>query len=245
MFPLGSVLFPHMPVQLRVFEERYLTMLSVILQETPAEFGVVLIERGQEVGADTPTRFTYGTVAQIAQLQAAEGFIALVAEGERRIEVIEWLDDEDYPRASIRVLDELDWDEALAPLLERAERTVRRSLAVASEFGDQHWSATVEVSDDPVESAWQIAAIAPLSELDQVALLRSTTLERLLTRVIELTDAAVQSFESVWPDAPLDLEELDDFVIDDEEPEAEGDDAEDDDSGDDPDQAHPNPEDRP
>ena len=28
MFPLGSVLFPSMPLPLRVFEPRYLTMLS-------------------------------------------------------------------------------------------------------------------------------------------------------------------------------------------------------------------------
>jgi len=211
MFPLGSVLFPHMPVQLRVFEERYLTMLSVILQETPAEFGVVLIERGQEVGQAPPQRFSYGTVAQIAQLQAAEGFIALVAEGERRIEVIEWLDDDEYPRASIRVLDELQWDESLLPLRDRAERTVRRSLAVASEFGDPQWSATVELSDDPVESAWQLAAIAPLAELDQVALLKSGSLERLLTLLIEFTDAAVQSFESVWPDGPVELDLLEEL----------------------------------
>ena len=230
MFPLGSVLFPHMPVQLRVFEERYLTMLSVILQETPAEFGVVLIERGQEVGDAPPQRFSYGTVAQIAQLQAAEGFIALVAEGERRIEVVEWLDDDEYPRASIRVLDELQWEESLLPLRDRAERTVRRSLAVASEFGDPQWSATVELSDDPVESAWQLAAIAPLAELDRVALLKSGSLERLLTLLIEFTDAAVQSFESVWPDGPVELdlleelEELDGLDPDDGETGPDGDD---------------------
>ncbi|MDQ1570131.1 MAG: uncharacterized protein QOF79_805, partial [Actinomycetota bacterium] len=64
MFPLGSVLFPYMPVVLSVFEDRYLVMLSRILQDEPSEFGVVLIERGQEVGGGEH-RFTFGTVAQI------------------------------------------------------------------------------------------------------------------------------------------------------------------------------------
>ena len=50
MFPLGTVLFPHMPLRLRVFEQRYLVMLSDLLQSQTAEFGVVLIDRGQEVG---------------------------------------------------------------------------------------------------------------------------------------------------------------------------------------------------
>ena len=40
MFPLGSVLFPSMPLALRVFEERYLAMLASVLQEEPSEFGV-------------------------------------------------------------------------------------------------------------------------------------------------------------------------------------------------------------
>ena len=51
MFPLGSVLFPYMPLRLRVFEERYLIMLADLLKTDQARFGVVLIERGHEVGA--------------------------------------------------------------------------------------------------------------------------------------------------------------------------------------------------
>ena len=89
MFPLGSVLFPHMPLSLRIFEERYVVMLSRVLQEDVSEFGVVLIERGQEVGGGEH-RFGIGTVARIVQLEASEGFIGLVAEGERRIRVDEF-----------------------------------------------------------------------------------------------------------------------------------------------------------
>ena len=47
MFPLGSVLFPGLPLQLRVFEPRYVAMLSTVLRETDHEFGVVLIERAR------------------------------------------------------------------------------------------------------------------------------------------------------------------------------------------------------
>ena len=199
MFPLGSVLFPHMPVLLRVFEDRYLIMLSRILKTEPSEFGIVLIERGQEVGGGEH-RFTVGTIAQIAQLETTDAAVGLIAQGSSRIEVVEWLDDDPYPRATIRVLDELVWDDALEPLLDRAEQIVRRSLALASEFSDQAWSATVEVSDDPVEAAWQLAAIAPLEQLDQVALLRSTSLQQLLDRLIESTIEAEAVLRSSWPD---------------------------------------------
>ena len=199
MFPLGSVLFPYLPLQLRVFEERYLVMLSHILADEPAEFGVVLIERGQEVGGGEH-RFGYGTVAQITQLAASDGFVGVLAQGARRVEVLEWLEEEPYPAAVIRDVPELDWDDDLFPLREEAELVVRRALALASEFTDQAWSPDVELSEDPTAAAWQLAGITPVGPLDQVALLRSTTMEGLLTAVLVFTAAAVESFRSPWPE---------------------------------------------
>ncbi|WP_241985981.1 LON peptidase substrate-binding domain-containing protein [Cryobacterium sp. Hz7] len=199
MFPLGSVLFPYMPLQLRVFEDRYLVMLSRILKEEPAEFGVVLIERGQEVGGGE-RRFHYGTVAQITELEASEGFVGVTAQGERRVEVIDWLTEDPHPQATVRDLAELDWDDDLLPLRDRAEQAVRRTLALASEFADQLWPSTVELSRDPTAAAWQIAGIAPLGPLDQIELLRSTSMEQLLTAVIEYTQEAVDSLSAPWPE---------------------------------------------
>ncbi len=189
MFPLGSVLFPSMPLVLRVFEERYLAMLAQVLQEEPSEFGVVLIERGQEVGGGEH-RFDIGTIARITQLDSADGFIALVALGTRRFRVVEWLSDDPYPRALVTELDELDWDDSFEPTRERVEQTVRRSLAVGAEFGEVQYSATVELEDDPVDAAWQLAAIAPLGEIDQLHLLRSRTLPGLFNDLEDLATAA-------------------------------------------------------
>ena len=199
MFPLGSVLFPNMPLQLRVFEERYLVMLSQILSDEPAEFGVVLIERGQEVGGGEK-RFSVGTVAQVTQLAGQDAFVILVAEGERRFTIDRWLDDDPFPRAEVTELPAFEWNEDDRSLLATAEKTVRRSLSVASEFGEQQWPAEVEISDDPVAAAWQLAAIAPVGALDQVAMLRSDSLRRLLTTVIEESDAAASVLSTPWED---------------------------------------------
>src|SRR3978361_1143105 len=109
MFPLGSVLFPR---ALRLCGRRFLVMLSELLEAESAEFGVVLIERGQEVGGGEH-RFGYGTVAQITQLGSADEMVVLVARGERRFEVVQWLEEAPYPRAEVTDLAELEWDEAL------------------------------------------------------------------------------------------------------------------------------------
>jgi Lon protease-like protein len=194
MFPLGSVLFPHMPLPLRVFENRYLVMLSRILEDDPAEFGVVLIERGQEVGGGEH-RFSYGTVARIAQLEATDDFVVLVAEGRQRIEVSEWLADDPHPVAEVTVLPDLEWDDSLAGLRDEAERVVRRALARASEFGDEAWPPDVELSGDAASACWQLAGVAPVGTMDQVAMLRAPTMEALLHAIIDNTQAAEETFD--------------------------------------------------
>ncbi len=191
MFPLGSVLFPAMPTALRVFEERYIVMLSTILGDVPPEFGIVLIERGSEVGGGEQ-RFPIGTIAQITRVETSEGFIGLIAVGDRRVEVVEWLPDDPYPVADVRAVDELAWDEEHRPLLERAEQLVRRTIARASEFVEQQWPADIALDDEPVRAAWQLAGIAPLGPLDQVRLLRATTVVELLSGIIEATEGAAE-----------------------------------------------------
>ena len=188
-----------MPLRLRVFEERYLIMLADLLKADQARFGVVLIERGAEVGGGEQ-RFDVGTLAEIVQLGAQEGFVGLVARGGRRFVVQRWLDDAPHPRAEVSELPDLEWDPALDGLRAETERLVRRTLALASEFAENLWPADVELADDPAAAAWQLAAIAPLGALDQLELLRATSFGQLLTRVAELTGDAAAAYEAPWPE---------------------------------------------
>ncbi len=58
MFPLGTVLFPYALLPLHVFEPRYRVMIRHVM-DSDHEFGVVLIERGSEVGGGD-VRFDIG-----------------------------------------------------------------------------------------------------------------------------------------------------------------------------------------
>ncbi|MEN3314917.1 MAG: uncharacterized protein V7605_1151, partial [Acidimicrobiaceae bacterium] len=49
MFPLGTVLFPGLALPLHVFEPRYQSLVQACL-DGDGHFGIVLIERGSEVG---------------------------------------------------------------------------------------------------------------------------------------------------------------------------------------------------
>jgi uncharacterized protein len=78
LFPLQAVLFPGGPLNLRIFETRYLDMIASVLRGDN-RFGVVAIRAGSEVGeAET---FTLGTTAEIVDWQDAGGLLAITAVG--------------------------------------------------------------------------------------------------------------------------------------------------------------------
>ena len=203
MFPLGSVLLPGMPLPLQVFEPRYVAMLSSALGGTEREFGVVLIERGSEVGGGD-VRFGVGTVARIASVEITDGWIGLLATGAARFEVVRWLQDDPFPLAEVRELPPLELDASVAPALVAAEALVRATLTRASEFVELPWSPDVELSPEPARRIWQVAGIAPLGSLDQLALLRSRTAAELLATLVEETRAAEVRFTAGWADDPQD-----------------------------------------
>ena len=185
MFPLGTVLLPAMPLTLRIFEERYRIMLGRLLDDETPSFGVTLIERGHEAGGGDE-RFPFGTMARIARVTPGAEDIIIVAYGDRRIRVREWLDDDPFPRAIVEDVPELEWKDELAPLRDEVERSVRRVLARSAEYADGTWDAGIPLSEDPLTSAWQLAGIAPLGPLDQHTLLQSRTTGALLRQTLDL-----------------------------------------------------------
>lgn len=195
MFPLGTVLFPTLVLPLHVFELRYQALVERCLEADDPEFGVVMIERGSEVGGDD-ARSSVGTVARIVESKRFDdGRWAVVAAGVRRLKVIEWLADDPYPRADVQ-----DWPDTgsvldLAAPYEAVVRALRRALALSVELGDRAAPATVELASDAVTGSYQAAALAPLGPLDQQRLLSVGGTGERLGLLVELLDDAVVFLE--------------------------------------------------
>ena len=195
MFPLGSVLFPAMPLALRVFEERYLKMMGAILDAEEPIFGVVLIERGSEVlGGDQ--RFDVGTTARVLQIEAPEGPLQVVAKGDRRFRVLSWLDEDPYPQAEVEFFEEFPEDDVEPSALEATEKVVRDTLEYLLELDlSIPWPTDIELAEDPVARAWQLAGISPLGTLDHQDLLESDNAGTLLRDVDTTVTAALEVFK--------------------------------------------------
>ena len=79
MFPLQTVLFPGGLLQLKVFEARYLDLISQCLRRQ-LPFGVVCLAQGSELrgGSDSPQFESTAVLAQIQDVDAEQAGILLV-----------------------------------------------------------------------------------------------------------------------------------------------------------------------
>lgn len=87
IFPLHAVLFPGGTLPLRIFEPRYLEMVSSCMKENKG-FGVCLIREGSEIGKAANTYET-GTLSEICYFnQQADGLLGITAKGLQRFKIL-------------------------------------------------------------------------------------------------------------------------------------------------------------
>ena len=188
MFPLGSVVYPGMPLSLQVFEPRYLRMLEHCLA-SGSGFGVVLIDRGSEVGGGD-TRSGFGTLVTVEDARPTpDGVWKVLARGTSRIRVHEWLEDAPYPRAAVSI-----WSEEVpkadpSTILEQCMESMTDFYARVTDRGRPIRLDFSVLSADPVEAGWQLCAASPVGDADRQKLLGTpdvvARLELLNAMVIE------------------------------------------------------------
>ncbi len=173
MFPLGLVLYPGSILPLHIFEPRFRALAEQCLAGDQ-RFGVVLIERGYEVGGGDE-RSTVGTVAKIIGAgRFPDGRYALETIGVQRIRVTAWLPDNPFPRADVEEWpDEYSELSVLEVAAAQTAEKLRRVLDRAGRAGHDVAPATVELPDDPLAASYAMAAVAPLATPDQQRLLKA------------------------------------------------------------------------
>jgi uncharacterized protein len=185
MFPLGTVLLPGMLLPLHVFEPRYRQMVEDC-RAGDGTFGVVLIERGSEVGGGD-VRTDVGTLARLIQgRQLPDGRWVLAAVGERRLRVERWLPDDPYPRAEAEAWPDELGDPEDPGHRDRVVMLWRRAAALVRELGRPAPPLDLDLVDDPTIASYQAVAAAPLGEADRQDLLAAPTVGRRWAMLDEL-----------------------------------------------------------
>lgn len=184
LFPLNTVLFPGGPLPLRIFETRYLDMVSSCLRND-APFGVLLIREGTETGL--AATHDVGTLARIVDwYQGSDGLLGITAIGEQRFRLLNCRREPD----GLHVGDiEILPDEAPVPMPDRYRAMPEILAGVLDDLGLLYESLERHMDD----AAWvtsRFVEILPLDlEAKQRCLESSDAAERL--RIVqELLDSA-------------------------------------------------------
>ena len=181
LFPLSTVLFPGGLLPLRIFEPRYLDMVSRCMREG-TEFGVLLITNGQETGPIAQLAAT-GTSARIVDFNALpDGLLGLMCRGSRRFSLgSQHLQPDGLHVGQVHWLAE-SAPSALAPEHRPLARVLRRVL---QELGDtaRHLEADFDDAD------WvsnRLAEFLPLQHSEQQVLLELTDPQERMRRLAPL-----------------------------------------------------------
>ncbi len=194
MFPLGTVLFPGSVLPLHVFEKRYQELTNYCLQNE-TQFGIVLIEKGHEVGGGE-VRASVGCMADIIQHQRfPDGRSNLVVLGTSKINVERWTPDDPYPTALVADVVE----SSSSSSLDRALEVLRRLCAFsrAAESGgyrlQQIDEKAVAVGVGVDELTYRIADLTPFGPFDRQRVLTAPGSEERL----DLIEEQLQGLEEI------------------------------------------------
>jgi Lon protease-like protein len=175
LFPLRAVLFPGGPLPLRIFEPRYLDMVSRCLR-AQSGFAVVLLGEGEEAEVATSFAAT-GTEARIVDFdRLADGLLGISCLGRERVRVVEaWREPDGLNRG--RVFDIAA--DPVVPVPPDQAWLADVVLQVLPEAADGY--RHVERRGDAAWVGNRLAELLPLSLTDRQTLLELTDpLERLV-----------------------------------------------------------------
>ncbi|MFZ5756300.1 MAG: LON peptidase substrate-binding domain-containing protein [Pseudomonadota bacterium] len=168
LFPLNTVLFPGGFLPLRIFEPRYLEMVSVCLQQQ-APFGVVLIKDGKEVGVSAEP-YAIGTLAAIVDFdKSKDGLLMIACIGGERFRILEKrIEPNRLLRATVELLPAGE-DRVLPPEYQSLAGFLR---AVVNKPGLSRRIAPPDIDyTSPREVGYRLAELLPVPLPDQQRLL--------------------------------------------------------------------------
>lgn len=180
LFPLNTVLFPGGFLPLRIFEPRYLDMVSLCMQQQ-SPFGVVMIRSGGEVGAPAET-MTVGTLAAIVDFdKGKDGMLMVACIGGDRFRILESrIEPNRLLRARVDVIPDGE-DSALAAERETLAGFLR---AVVNQPGMSRRIAPPDINySSPLEIGYRLAEMLPVGLEEQQQLLEMTNPDARLDRI--------------------------------------------------------------
>lgn len=203
LFPLHTVLFPGMWLPLRVFEERYKSLVRDCRQRDMT-FGIALIRSGDEVGGPAEPHLI-GTLARIERVTPLDdGQMVLQTQGIQRFRVVRVIADEKpYLLGEVEMLEE-DRPRPDLPAALQTQALYEKYLELLRSLGGQIAEVSLSGADSNFLS-WLVAATLMIGPDERQALLQIDETEARLSREVALLKEHIRVLEGrqKWKSFPF------------------------------------------
>jgi uncharacterized protein len=204
LFPLNTVLFPGMPLNLHIFEERYKQMVQWCL-EMEQPFGVTLIRKGQEALGPLAEPHEVGCTARIMEVEhLPEGRMNLMALGETRFRLRSLKYDRPY---LVGEIDPFPLEDASTQSLSQPVREllpwVKRYMQILASVSDINLD-TRQLPEDPLVLTYLAAVLLQLPPAQKQTLLASERAVDLVSDMRALYRREVALLEAMFSEGSRD-----------------------------------------
>lgn len=186
----NTTLFPDTVVPLAVGRERSTRAVEAALATEEKLLACITTRSENVTGDDAKSSdiYTVGTLVNIKRMMRTDDVMQLIVQGMSRFEVVEWLTEQPYLKASIKLLPPLRRvdEEEIEALKRNIHGMIQEALALLPQVPPEIRVA-VTSQDDPVQLAYFLASVLDLGTETEQKMLESATVDELLA----LTHAAL------------------------------------------------------
>lgn len=186
LFPLNTVLFPGMPLNLHIFEERYKHMMQECI-ESSQPFGVVLIKRGLEALGPLADPHEIGCTARVIEVEPlSEGRMNIVALGQERFRILMLDRDKEYLVGKVELYPLGEKDKM--NLIETGNRLhpwVKRYMDILSQASETDLKSEY-LPNDPLALAYLAAVLLQVPPREKQSLLAAQDANGFLDEMYDL-----------------------------------------------------------
>jgi Lon protease-like protein len=202
LFPLNTVLFPGMPLNLHIFEERYKHMMQECI-ESSQPFGVVLIKQGLEALGPLAEPHEIGCTARVIEVEPlSEGRMNIVALGQERFRILMLDRDKEYLVGKVELYPLGEKDKM--NLIETGNRLhpwVKRYMDILSQASETDLKSEY-LPNDPVALAYLAAVLLQVPPREKQSLLAAQDANGFLDEMYDLYRREVVLLDAIVASEP-------------------------------------------
>ncbi|MBA3439937.1 MAG: endopeptidase La [Pyrinomonadaceae bacterium] len=179
----NTTLFPGTVVPLAVGRPRSVAAVEAALATEEKLLACLSVRSGSTTDKEDGSAdlFTVGTLVMVKRMMRTPDALQLIVQGTERIEIVEWLSEQPFLRARVRILPALTVEDAeqVEALRRNVQQLIQQALALMPQVPPEVRTIVMSAGD-PVQLVYFLGSVLNLGIENEQAMLEANTVDELL-----------------------------------------------------------------